>query len=244
MNRFLLKHLNLLFDDKIEYAKVMVEVMGYKNQWFRRLARFKKCFQESYLLIEQLKQVDPKSVELNPDCPIRFPKNIDEIPFQAMVSIHNLKSNSGDDLVENIASVISLACYTSNVRGDFTTGGYKYHSFKKRVLNSPFLDMMGLFNYIEKELVRSAEFWEQRFLDVNVADEDYDNAEGGRLRAFNIINTIKNTCNDFGVDEKGAWQMPYAFIQTNSLEKATRAYVQEKMRGIKEDRMRRQRRGG
>jgi len=241
IKKFKLKHFDMLLQSDIDYAYFMQELDGYVNKRWLRKRKFKKSFFRTHALIEQIKKIELKNVLINPDFKMKAPDNIDSITFSAMMSIHNYISKPSESLSESIATVVTMVCYSEKYRGDFEVGGYRFDSFKKQIMNSPALDVMGLYNRINKQLDDSNTFWEKLFLEVNTTDEDYDNAEGYRMKSFNVINTIKNICNDFNYTEKQAWQVPYALTQTNSLSKATQSYVQDRMRSIKEDRMKSQR---
>jgi len=232
-----LKHLDLLMQEKIDYAFFMKE-FGYKNRFFKRKSYFKKAAQETYDFIELVKGIEPKRIGLNPDCDIKYPENIDSISFEAMMTVISyMNSSENRSIAESMGMVIAIICYSENCKGDFNMSGFRFKSFKARVLGSLAFDMIGLFNHLDKKLVESSEFWEKRFLEVEVSDEDYTNAGGGRMNSFNVVNTIKGICKDFNYTEKEAWKVPYALTQTNSLAKATQAHVQDIMRKIKEDRM-------
>lgn len=237
-----LKHLDLFMQDEIDYLFFMKELMDYEHKWWKKKSRTQKVFNKTFLIIEEVKAIEPKQVLLNPDFKIRYPENIDSISFSAMISVNGLMNNAENlSIAEAMASVIAMVCYSENNSGDFIKSGFKMKSFKNRILNSSALNCMGLFNHIVKQLDDSNAFWEKLFFDVEVSDLDYDNAGGSKMKSFNVINTIKNICADFNYSEERAWQVPYALTQTNSLAKATQAWVRDNMRKIKEDRMKYQR---
>ena len=241
IKNFKLKHIDALMSENVNYAYLMTE-FGYRKTFFRKRHNFKRAFSETYNFIESIKDFDPKNIELNPECDIKYPENIDSISFKAMMTVVSYMNNSDDLLSESMAMVIAIVCFSENCGGDFEQSGYRFDSFKKKVLNARAFDMIGLFNLLDKKLIESAEFWERRFLEVDVSDEDYLNAGGSMMNGFNVVNTIKNICSDFNYTEERAWQVPYALTQTNSLSKATQSFIQDRMRKIKEDRMKAQRR--
>ena len=238
---FKLKHLEELISSDPDYPKIMAEVCGYNNNWIGRKWVFVWKFRQAYALMQKYKNLSPKGVEENPNCNIKRPQNIDNISFMAMMDLQRLSTSNSEDPSFLLAEMIAKACYGENVEGDYDSTSEKYLEFREKVLDEPLLDMLGLFNWIDKDLNRSTEFWTQKFAEVHVEDKDFQMAGGDRLDAFNVINTIKTICNDFNLTYEQAWQMSYSLTQVNSLAKATTAYVQEQMREIKEARMKRQR---
>ena len=242
LKKFKLKHLSLLMEEQIDYAGLMVELDDYKNPVWKRRKAFTKSFKRVYQFIEEVKGIDPKKVMMNIECPIRAPFNIDGISFAAMMEIHSTMSNPGKrSTLDLMGDIVAIACYQSCYKNDFDSDCGWFKRFRKIINDSPALDIMGLYNHIDAQIVESQKLWEQLFFEVNVEDNDYIEAGGARMSQFNVINTIKNTCTDFNVSYKGAWQMPYGVIQTNSLSKASASYVQHRMTEIKEARMKWQR---
>ena len=155
-------------------------------------------------------------------------KLIDNISFQNMMSLNSLKTENRDPSAV-IAEKISLACCEANEM--------EIEEMEKIVLEMPFKMAMGLLNWINKSLKENALAWEERFLSVHISDKDYEQAGGHRMNQFNVITTIKNTCNDFNVTYKEAWKMSYSVIQTNSYSRATAGHIQQEMERIKEAKM-------
>lgn len=87
LNQFKLKHFDLISEDKIDYAKLMVEINGYKNTWFNKRFVFLKSFTKTYQLIEYVKSLDPTLIEMDPDCKIKIPESIEDITFAAMMEL-------------------------------------------------------------------------------------------------------------------------------------------------------------
>ena len=243
LTKFKLKHLDLITEKQIDYAKFMVELYGYKNTRFNKVKAFVRCFNKTKVLIDQIKNIDTKKVLLNPDCSIKPPNNIDSISFKAMMQIQMLCSNAGKEKVgELISELIAIVCFENNCYGEFDCDSFRYKNFKNRILNKPAFDMIGLYNCIDKQLQESTKKWNKLFLAVEVEDPDYLNAGGDRMGKFNVNNTIKAICTDYNVSYHKAWFMSYGVTQANSLGKATAAHVQHLMSKIKEQRMKNQRR--
>lgn len=242
LENFKLRHLDLISQEKVNYALLMQEIMGYENRWFNRKSRFVKSFNETIQLIEQIKNIVPKQVKLNPDCKIKYPSDIDEISFLAMMEIRALRGNHGDRLIgELMADMIAIACYSSNCTQIFDMNSLSYRSLKSQVLNSSVGDMIGLFNWITQALEDSDKIWEERFFKIAVEDQDYVMAGGELMNQFNIIATIENICLRLNYTEKEAWQVPYVMTQMLSYKNAAQAFVQDNMRRIKERKMKSQR---
>lgn len=234
------KHLEGLTSGKPDYVGIMVDVLGFNNRRLGRRRVFNWKFKQAFNLVEQMKTIDIKKVEENPDCKIKRPSNVDNISYMAMMEIQTLSLSEGT-LIDSMAELITKVCYCEYTDKDYSSESKEYADLKTRVLNSPMLDAIGLYNWITKALEDSNKLWSTRFFEVEVSDPDYDNAGGQIMAQFNVINTIKAICNDFNVDFDKAWQMSYGIVQSNSLAKATANYVQEQMRKIKEAKMRSER---
>jgi hypothetical protein len=243
IDNFKLRHLDMLLEGNIDYATMMVELNGYTNTWWNKRYLFMKSYKQTYQLIEYIKSLDPKLIELNRDCKIAIPDSIDDISFSAMMELHALKNSQSEMTVsELIAHSIAITCFTANATEDFDIDSIAFKQFKTRVEQASAIDMLGISNWIDVEVTKSAQYWQQLFLDVNVEDKDYQQAGGQQMDKFNIINTIKAICVDFNVEYKQAWQMSYSITQINSLSKATSGYIQNQMSIIKEARMKANRR--
>lgn len=241
---FRLKHLAELISPKPDYAKIMTEVCGYKNNWLGRKWVFVWKFKQAYSMVKEYREVSPKKVKENPDCKIKRPKSIDHIPFVAMLDIQSLLSNAGnnDDITDLFTELIAKSTFSSNRDEDYNSSSEEYKVFREEISNMPLLDALGLYNWIDEQLETSVQFWNKKFFEVQIDDQDFDQAGGAILNNFNVVNTIKSVCNDFNIPEDKAWQMSYAMVQTNSLAKATERFVQDRMRIQKEARMKQQRR--
>lgn len=236
------KHLVSIVEEKPDTASIMVDVFGYKNNWIGKKLFFKRKFTESHNLIKELEQMDPTKIGLQVGCKIKKPNNIDSISFRAMMEIQALLSKqSKQSPIELITELVCIACYSENNNGPYDSNTSRYKLFRKRILQSPMLDILGLYNWIDTALEQSRLTWEERFFSVEVEDKDYEQAGGQRMSQFNVITTISNLCNDFNCTYDEAWQMPYALTQTNSYAKATAAHIQDNMRQIKEEKMKRDR---
>lgn len=222
------KHLSELFSGN---DISIMGLMGIKNNLYNRL-RYQKELRILSYDIHNILNKNAEDIKYDKDCGIKIPSNIDNISFENMMSLLSFKKE-GKDLIEVICAKIALACHEEN--------NVSENTMKRRVLELPFVSAMGIINWINESIRKSQEDWEKRFLSVYVVDKDYDAAGGHAMNQFNVINTIKNTCNDFNVTYKEAWKMPYSVVQTNSYAKATASYVQHKMEQIKKQKMEQQR---
>lgn len=233
-----LRHLELLEAENIDYATLMIELNGYKNTWWNKKFIFLKSFAKTFKFIEYVKGLDPSLIERDPNCKIKCPESIDDITFMAMMELQTLlNTDSEKSLALLMAEAIAISCFSENHKIDFNVDGLEFEDFKNRVFESPAIEMLGISNWINKELKESQQHWSQQFFSVEVIDKDYEQAGGHKMSAFNIINTIKSICSDFNYTEKEAWQVSYSLTQINSLSKATSAYIQNQMSIIKEARM-------
>lgn len=235
-----LKHLDVVAQDVPEYATIMKEELAYSNNWFSRKLNFIKKFKTAFLLVNEIRQINPIDLTWTEDCPIKKPTNIDFITFQAMMELQALLNGAKDseDFTSLIAESISIACFSAHhPHLDYDSESEVFKSFKQEVLNSKYVDMFGLYNWIVQSLTESAEGWNQRFFSVEIKDDDYEAAGGSRMSQFNVISTIKSICEDFNLPFKDAWQLSYNLVQTNSYAKATQNHIQDNMRILKEAKM-------
>ena len=237
-----LKDLYTISSTTPDHTGIMKE-MGYKNYLWNRSPRFTKYFIAARGIIMEGRNVDPKTVEVNPDCTIKKPESIDNITFKAMMELKAVAGTAIDDtnMVNTIGKIIAIACYKTNHEGVYDSNTKRFKAFEQRVLNSPLWDMFGLYNWTYKALKESNILWEKRFMSVKVDDNDYDEAGGHRMNQFNIITTLKDICNDFNYSYSEAWQVSYSLTQMNSYAKATQNHIGDTMREIKERNMRRER---
>ena len=214
---------------------LMKDLFNYKDTLLHRVIRYKKTYIKAKIFINNFKKIEPKNISLNPNISIKFPSSLDNISFLAMMELQALDTSFS--VYELIKKTLSITCFEANYKANYDSDSYLFKEFHKRISETSAYDVMGLFNHISKIKDKGDKFWQTKFLEVQVIDNDYLEAGGNMLNNYNIINSIKNTCADFNVSEKEAWQMSFGKIQTSSLEKATRAYVQNNMTKIKESRM-------
>lgn len=239
-----LKHLPIIGAEQLNYKDVMTEIFGYKNNWFARKFTFIKSFKAAYSLVENFRQMDPTKLKWNEEtCPIKKPVNVDYISFQAMMELQALMGEIDvkGDISKAIAKIIAVTCYSANHEGDYVSEGKQFEQFQKQILNHPFDEMFGLYNWIVEGVTNSVSDWDERFFSVEIEDKDYAAAGGARMSQFNVISTIKAICHDFNLPFKEAWQMSYNLVQTNSYAKATQNHIQDNMRMLKESKMNAQR---
>lgn len=241
MRELKLKHLELVMIEDPDYAALMAKVLGYKNTRYAKRFMFVKEFRRIFKMVDELKAINFQDLTYKPsECYIRMPKNIDSITFKAMMSVQAL-SRKGADMIQSelIAETIARCCFSENIRGDFDQSSNRYGNFKKTILEQPLVDMLAIYRELDIKLRESFKKWEQLFMAVHVSDEDYVKAGGDKMSQFNVINTIKQICNDFNVSLMEAWQVSYTLTQTNSLSKATQGKIQDNMRALKEEDMER-----
>ena len=241
-NPILLKHLDQITAQKPDFAKLMVELLGFKPSIFMRTRLFQRAFLRIYKIVEEAKRIDPGKCKQNPTSLIKPPNNADELTFAAVMLIQTLNNNEGSTS-DFIGEFLAAACFSANSQKDFNQSSFEYAVFKNRILSQPLADMLGLYNDVTKMLDESQKSWEKRFLEVSSEDADYIDAGGQTLSTFNVICTIRDVCKDFNVDYEKAWLLQYGVVQTNSLQKATASKVQERMSKIKEARFKAQRGG-
>ena len=100
-------------------------------------------------------------------------------------------------------------------------------------------NMFGLYNDIETKLLNSNELWNGEFLKMKVVDLDYDEANGPAIMGrFNLLESAKKIQRDFQVSYKEAFLTPYGLVQWNNLQSASGVCVEDRMRVIKERKMR------
>lgn len=238
------KYLQGIVDGDVDYPSIMTEVFNFKNNRIGRKLVFAWKFKKSYQLIKSIEDIDPKTIEYSESCRIKRPKSIDYISYKAMLQAQALSGNPNDlPIVDLMTELIAIVCFEENHKSRFDTDSKEFKNFKNHIKNSSMLEMLGLFNWIDKAIEDSTLLWEKRFMKVHIDDPDYLMAGGMELNNFNVINTLKTICRDFNITIDEAWQQSYALVQTNSLSQATANFVQEQMRLIKEARMRQQRNG-
>lgn len=244
LKRARLIDLRVVSDRDINYTTIMENVFKYKNNWLSKKLFFKRKFRKAYIYMDEIRNVDPGKVEWTESCSINKPAFTDYISFRAMMELHALiNGKSNDHIADLMASVISIICYQEHTKAEkYVSSSDEFKEFKEFIYEQPAIEMMGLYNLLMKQMDESAKMWNQRFMSVEIKDEDYDLANRGRLAQFNIVNTLKQICNDFNLTYDEAWQMSYNLVQTNSYSKATSGHVEDQMRQIKESRMKRDKR--
>lgn len=239
-----LRDLENIASENVDIVPIMKEVLGYKNYWLGRKFVFQSKAKKALHMVNEARLINPKEVNYNPESKIKLPQHIDYISFRAMMELRSTIGNSdSNNFTATVAQIISIVCYQSN---NFDKDGksLKYDSnsnsfinFREKVLNSHIWDMMGIYNWITEEELKSKESWVERFMSVHVEDEDFENAGAESLSQFNVLKTIKTLCRDFNIGYDEAWQMSYALTQTNSYEIATTGYVKDQLRKLKEIKM-------
>jgi len=242
VKKFKLKHLiKLENNNTTDYIDVLKELENYKpKKWFRK-DNLQKCLSNVFFNLHQFRKIDLDKLSVNESCNIKYPKQIGNIPFIAMMTLISLlKNEDKKNQFELIVDIISTACFKEHTGKDFDYDDIYYKYFKKTVENSYALPMIGLSNVLIKQLEDLMKNWQKMFAEVEVVDNDLTIAGGDMLKKFNIINSIKNICNDFNLPYEKAIQLPYSVVQTNSLANATSYFIQDRLSKIKEKKMRTQ----
>lgn len=226
-----LKFLTAISTEKIDYTTILREYFGVKNlRWYQTL-NFIKVFNKLKAEVEQLRKLDPKTVEENPDCRIKRPESLEIIAFGSMVELQMLFSSPGERSIEELISqMIALTCYEAHTKNKFDSDVSEFHKFRKLVLDSDLTDMLGLYGWIDNQLNLTVKKWNDLFESVKVSDKHWDSAGGSMMSKFDVLNTIRRTCSDFNVNYYEALQMPYGILQASSLSDATKSFIQDNMR--------------
>lgn len=233
-----LKFLTLISQEEVNYQVLLKERMGLKKvRWYHTMF-FIKSFNKLTKEIEVLRKLDPKTIEESEDCPIKRPENIDSISYGAMVELQILLQNpSSKEIGELIIDQISISCYESHTKKEFDSDSEDFQAFKTLVSNQDLVKMLGLHNWIDKQYGECVEKWNSLFKNVQVHDQDWDNAGGAMMDKFNVLNSIRKSCSAFNLDYYKALQLPYGLVQASSLSDATQNFIREKMRVSIEARM-------
>jgi hypothetical protein len=236
-----LKDLENVSSENVNIANLMHEAYGFKNKGIFKAFRFMKIWKQVNHDTNLVRATDVSKIAFK-ECCIAKPSHIEKITYSAMMELNGLLSREHNvPLSEVIADIISTACFSENIKEDFDTESKQYLYFKNRILNSPILEMFGLYNSIIEEVQKSSEDWEEKFFSVEIEDPDYEQAGGQRMAQFNVINTLKKICKDFNRNDKEAWQMPFYMVQHNSYESASKNFTQQQMTTLKEIKMRSER---
>lgn len=226
-----LKFLAPLSEEKVNYREILKERLGLKKVRWYHAFYFLKTVRQLTVEIEALRNLNPKEVKEVEGCKIKRPGKIDQLPYGAMVELQVLFQNPGDrDICELITQCIAVACYHSHTDKDFDSDKKEFQDFIKHIGEQDLVSMLGLYNWIDREINASVAKWNQLFKQVEVHDQDWDNAGGHMMSKFDVLSTIEKTCLAFNVDYKGALQMSYGLVQANNLKNSTRAFIQDKMR--------------
>jgi hypothetical protein len=241
--RLRLKDLTKISGEVVDVPGVVSEVVGFRKKRFFNKYYFGIAIRKAMTLITVGRNLDLTTLSLSDDCKIKVPANIDNITFRAMVELQSVIGNSNEDsdVVDVMASVIAITCYSQNINDKYYDSECDaFKEFKERILNEPMEHMVGLYNYITETTRVSQLEWKKRFMSVEIESEDMRQAGVSALQQFTIINTIKTMCADFNCTYDGAWQMSYAVSQTNSYAKASTDHVHENLRILKEHKMKAQ----
>ena len=233
-----LKFLTLLSKENVDYKVILQERLGFtKARWYHTLyfiSSFKKLSKE----VEVLRNLDPKKVEESEDCRIKRPDSIETISYCAMVELQILFQNPGNkEIGELITESISICCFECHTKKNFDSDSEDYKAFRKLIEEEDLVHMLGLYNWIDKQITASTEKWNKLFQNVRVYDQDWDNAGGSMMDKFSVLTTVKKTCEAFNVDYYSALKLPFGLVQANSLSDATRYFIQDRMRVAIESRM-------
>lgn len=239
-----LKHLELFATEEVDYSKIMREVLSYPDRGIKKYIRFRSYFKKAFELNKEISQIDILELELPEQTPIVIPKSVDNISFKARMELEVAigKLDQGN-LSERIAEVIAIACFKDNNKVEFDLDSIFFKGFKYIIINEPLSDMVGIFNWIKKQLIISNTRWDNLFRDVDSTDPDFISAGGNLMQRFNVVSTIEDICKSFGLSYDEAWNLSYVVVQMKSLKDASRGLIQKKMTDIKEKRMK-QNRGG
>lgn len=227
--------------ENVDIPELMIGAYGYKSKSVLRAILSQKLFKKVYNDINKVRSTDVSKIAFK-ECSIAKPDNIEKISYSAMMNLSRLFSQKSNlPLSEHLSEIIATSCFSANVKNDFDTESKQYKYFKNKILNSPIVEMFGLYNWIVKSYEKSNKEWEERFFSVEVEDPDYELAGGKRMAQFNVLNTLKKICVDFNRNDKEAWQMPFYMVQMNNYEAASKAYTQHQMSLLKEIKMKSER---
>ena len=237
IHNFKLKHIEAVQSEQIDYVRLLVEVMGYKNTWFNRHFGINREIKKVALIVREVQNMKPEELVYDTTCKIRY-EGVDDIPFIARIELDNLQQKKeSENILSLMSNIISIVTYSLNVGRDFDIDSDSFKTYRAKIENTSAIQMIGLYNTIIIDQESSNKLWDERFRAVEVTDEDYDMAGGRRMNQFNIINTVKSICNDFNITYEEAWQMPYVVVQSNGYAKATYAHIEYTMTQLKEQKM-------
>jgi hypothetical protein len=236
--RFKLRHLNILTEEdesKRDLATLMSDILDFKNSFFGKTKWFVKNFTRIRRIVDNVNEIDYSTIVLNENSPIKKPNSVNDISYLAMLDLQRMISQDYDgDMAEYIAKIISIATHDLNRISKYSNDSLSNKRLQEVILNQSLFDMIGLYNWILKDLETSSKGWEKLFMSVEVIDKDLESVGGASLSQFNVINTIKSNCQDFNVSEKEAWDMSYNLTMTNNYSKAYVTFLQDQIRVKKE----------
>ncbi len=235
---FKLKYLKAITGNTVDYKYLMKDAFYFKeNKFFNKLF-YKYCYLKAYKMFNGIKDIDLTKVEFKKDCSLKHYLNIDDLPYIAYLELQaTLSGNHDFENIDLVANVVAKACFKEYFKNDYDSLGNHYKTMVDIVLETDIESVFGLYNKIIKDVTDSNSYWEEKFVQVMVDDPDYDQANQGIMSQFNIIETLKSLCSDFNCTLNEAWQFTYSTVQTNNLSKSSRNFVQDRLRLIKEEKM-------
>lgn len=244
MQRLKLKHLDAISKEKINYSVLAKDLLKYNRWKFWQMFSFVKKMEELHKHITEVRGLDFSNLEENELCTIKRPNEIDELPLIAMLELQGLFDRDVEEIGigELIIQTISISCFSSNSSSKFDLSSKEFIDFRHKVSESDLVYSMGLYQWINTAFNQSSQEWNKAFFEVEIINNEYDQAGGKMMEKFNVLATIKNTCQDFNMDYYSAMQIPYGIVQATGLMKATAGYIESKMSDIAEARMRTDRR--
>tara|TARA_R110002167_G_scaffold168010_2_gene365641 strand:+ start:130 stop:879 length:750 start_codon:yes stop_codon:yes gene_type:complete len=237
-DKFKLKHYDILSiaeKDKQDIATLMVDILGYKNSFFGKAKWFLKNFMKVRTIVDEINRIGFDYKKLNENSYIKKPASVDHISYEQMLNLQNAVSQKNDlTPAKHIARVIAIATYSDNRETLYKLDSKIYKRYEEDLLKQPLFDMMALYNWILEDLKATSDNWTKVFFSVEVIDKDYQKHAGTHMHQFNVVNTLKNICADFGYTEKEAWQVSYYLVMTNNYEKASSNWIQANIQAEKE----------
>lgn len=239
-----MKHLDAISKEEINYNTLAKDLLKYNRWKLWRMFSFVKRMDELHKHITEVRSLDFTKIEESELCTINRPSELDEITLIAMLELQGLFDRDVEEIGigELIIQTISIACFSANSSSKFDISSEEFTEFRNKVSESDLVYSMGLYQWINSAFNQSSQDWNKAFFEVEVINGEYDQAGGKMMEKFNVLATIKNTCQDFNMDYYSAMQIPYGIIQATGLMKATAGYVEHKMSEIAEARMRTERR--
>lgn len=233
-----LKFLTLLSEEQIDYKLLLQKKLRRtKLRWYHTFL-FLRTLSKLHKEIEVLRKLDPLKVEYSNECSVIKPDSIDLISYGAMIELQTLLQNPGDrEVGDLIIEQIAISCYESHTKQKFDSDSEEFSNFRDFISEQDIVHMLGLHNWIHNQTQESIEKWNGLFEEVRVFDKDWDNAGGAQMKKFDVLNTIRKTCEAFNVNYYEALQMPYGLTQANCLSDATRYFIHDRMKDIIQARM-------